>query len=121
MSDVLLIDADPLERESLRDVLERAGHRVLEAGDGKAGIAVFGSFAVDVVVCDLQVPRLDGREVLRQVHSLRPQVRLVALSDSGRDLRAPASPRILAKPFAAHDLLEAVAGALPGTPEDRSA
>lgn len=65
MAHVLIVDDDQGIRETVRLVLEDAGHRVAEAGDGLAALdALRASGAPAVVLLDLMMPRLDGAGVL---------------------------------------------------------
>jgi class 3 adenylate cyclase/CheY-like chemotaxis protein len=62
---VLVVDDDPLNRAMLSMSLGAAGHDVLEAGDGRAAIAMLGEHAVDIVLTDIEMPELDGYGLLR--------------------------------------------------------
>ena len=70
----------------MRDLAERAlqlaGFQVLTASDGRDALEVFRDRAADVrvVVLDLTMPHLNGEEVLREMHRLRPGVRVVLSS-----------------------------------------
>ncbi len=67
---VLVADDDTVGRMLARGVLEQAGCRVLEASDGMEALRRLGSGEhVDLLVLDLQMPRLDGTEVLRRVRA----------------------------------------------------
>jgi type II secretory ATPase GspE/PulE/Tfp pilus assembly ATPase PilB-like protein/CheY-like chemotaxis protein len=67
---VLVADDDAVGRTLARGVLERAGCRVLEAPDGAEAMQrLAGGDHVDLVVLDLEMPRLDGSEVLRRLRS----------------------------------------------------
>jgi CheY-like chemotaxis protein len=82
---ILYIDDEPVLRELLRELLEVDGHRV-EIGDGgEAGIEVFRSAlrqgkAFDLVITDLGMPRLDGREVARLVKAESPTTPVALLT-----------------------------------------
>jgi type II secretory ATPase GspE/PulE/Tfp pilus assembly ATPase PilB-like protein/CheY-like chemotaxis protein len=66
---VLLVeDEDPLRRV-LRDLLERDGYTVVEAGDGVAALDEIDRHAPDAVVLDLNLPRLDGYAVLKHLRA----------------------------------------------------
>lgn len=64
---VLIVDDEPLVRGIYRLWLERAGHRVLEAGDGLAGLDAVSSARPDLIFCDVRMPNLDGIEMLRRL------------------------------------------------------
>jgi DNA-binding NtrC family response regulator len=52
----------------LQKELERAGHQVRVAPDGEAALRLLEESNVDVMLCDINMPRMDGMELLRQVH-----------------------------------------------------
>ncbi len=62
---VLVVDDDHTMRLLARQALERAGFVVVEAGDGQAALAAFREHAPDVVLLDVQMPKLDGFETCR--------------------------------------------------------
>ena len=87
---VLIVDDEPLFRLGLAAVLaedERLEFIVSEAGDGEVGLARIAAEEPPVVLLDLNMPRLDGHAVLRQVKERWPQIRVIVLtaSDSVED------------------------------------
>jgi len=52
----------------LQKELQRQGHEVRVASDGEAALKLLEENAADVVLCDINMPRLDGMEVLRRIH-----------------------------------------------------
>ncbi|HET7348806.1 MAG TPA: response regulator [Acidobacteriaceae bacterium] len=64
---ILIADDRPSSRELLRVVLERAGYEVIEAQDGEAALEEIRARKPDLVLLDLQMPRLDGYGVLKAV------------------------------------------------------
>jgi DNA-binding NarL/FixJ family response regulator len=82
---VLIVDDEPLFRLAVAAALaddERLEFVVGEAGDGVAGLARIASEKPELVLLDLNMPRLDGHAVLRQVKERWPQIRVVVLSGS---------------------------------------
>jgi DNA-binding response OmpR family regulator len=67
---ILVVDDDPVMREVLRSVLERAGHEVREAGDGRAGLRDLYAAAPDLVILDVEMPELDGWATLERIRDL---------------------------------------------------
>jgi CheY-like chemotaxis protein len=57
---ILIADDAPSSRELLRTILERQGYVVLEAVDGRQAVDEAAAFAPDLIILDLQMPRLDG-------------------------------------------------------------
>ena len=66
---VLLVDDEAPIRNSLGPYLERSGHRVLLAGDGVEALDLLGAYDVDIVVTDVLMPRMDGRELVRRLRA----------------------------------------------------
>jgi two-component system OmpR family response regulator len=76
---VLVADDDGHIREVVKFSLEQAGHRVLEAADGRAAVAICRDQPVDVVVLDIVMPEQDGLEVCRRLRE-RSQIPILFLS-----------------------------------------
>lgn len=66
---VLLVDDEAPIRASLGPYLERSGYRVLLASDGVEAVDLLGSYQVDIVVSDVLMPRMDGRELVRRLRA----------------------------------------------------
>jgi len=79
---VLVVDDDPHIRQLLVFALEKAGLATREAGDGEAALAAVAAERPDLVVLDINMPKLDGLEVCRR---LRAQGDLPILFLSSRD------------------------------------
>jgi len=67
---VLIVDDDAVTRELLRGVLERAGHEVREAQDGRAGLRELYASSPDLVILDVEMPELDGWATLERIRDL---------------------------------------------------
>jgi type II secretory ATPase GspE/PulE/Tfp pilus assembly ATPase PilB-like protein len=76
---VLLVEDEETLRRLLRDVLERSGFAVTEASDGIEALEMIDRSAPDIVVLDLDLPRLDGYGVLRRLRSRRETAALPVL------------------------------------------
>lgn len=66
---ILIVDDDPHIREVLSFALAKAGMETAEAGDGEAALAAIGARAPDLVVLDINMPRMDGLEVCRRLRA----------------------------------------------------
>ncbi len=128
MSRVLIIDDELSLRQVMRVILERAGHTVLDAPDGSAGMALWHREPTDVVVTDLFMPEKDGLQVLMEMKKVATKPKIIAMSGGGQkgllDWRANAlalgADRVLVKPFDGQTLLltiQEVLGRLPDTKE----
>jgi DNA-binding response OmpR family regulator len=118
---VLLIDDDPAMRGTMRKILEREGHEVRDAPNGREGIELFRAEGADVVVTDLIMPEQEGIETIIELRELSPSVRILAVSGGegvlgpdGRlfDAEALGADASLAKPFTVDQLRNAVAALL---------
>ena len=64
MAKILIIDDEKAIRTALRDILEHEKHKVEEAEDGASGLEKAKKGGFDVVLCDIKMPKMDGKEVL---------------------------------------------------------
>ncbi len=67
MARILIVDDSPTETYKFREILERNGHQVLEAGNGADGVAVARQEKPDVVLMDVVMPGLNGFQATRQL------------------------------------------------------
>ena len=126
MARLLVIDDEKLARLTLRKILERAGHEVVEASNGSEGIAMYRAQPFDAVITDIIMPDKEGVETIIELKRDFPQVRLIAISGGGRTRNLDflklamqyGAEKILAKPFSQDDLVDAVESLLanPVTP-----
>ena len=83
---LLVIDDDAPSRRLVAAIFGEEGYRVVGAPDGPRGIASVASGAPDVVLLDMQMPAMDGIEVLEKLVKIAPQVPVVMLT-AERDVR----------------------------------
>ncbi len=79
----LIVDDDPNVRRSLCELLESVGFATLEAGDGRTALDLIDREAIDVVLLDLELPRLSGTEVLQEVARREIDLAVVIVSGKG--------------------------------------
>ncbi len=70
MATVLAVDDSPSIRQMIKVVLGPAGHTVIEAGDGAEGLAKARSETVNLVITDLNMPVMNGLEMIKQLRTL---------------------------------------------------
>lgn len=112
---VLVVDDEEVVRTLVSRALREAGYDVVEASHGAAALALLASKAPDLelVICDLVMPGLNGRELARWLGAHRPDLPILLISGyplaylEAHDLYDSAIP-LLRKPFLPSRLLEAV-------------
>ena len=77
---ILIADDEPNHRRALSISLRLEGYEVAEAVDGQHALELLAEHDVDVVVCDLMMPRVDGLELARRLRFAFPGVRVVLMS-----------------------------------------
>lgn len=82
-ANILLIDDDPVLRKNIKDYFEDSGFTVIEAENGQVGLEIFNKEKPDLVITDLQMPVLDGLEVLSTVTKASPGTPIVVISEAG--------------------------------------
>jgi DNA-binding NtrC family response regulator len=104
---VLIADDDVRVRETLNDVLLRAGHEVFAESTGRGALARLARESVDLIITDVYMPEMDGVELLlalRQTHAALP---VVVISGGGNRgavetldaLEMLGATHVLRKPF----------------------
>lgn len=107
-----MIEDEPALRELVRLLLERAGHQVTEAADGREGVRMVFSARPDLVVLDVGLPELDGWAVLERIREMSdlPVLMLTAQATEVhkvRGLQAGADDYVT-KPFGRQELVARV-------------
>jgi two-component system response regulator HydG len=80
---VMVVDDQRAHRLMLKAHLEDAGYRVLEAADGEAALALAEKEAVDLVLMDVVMPRLDGQAALARLKALLPESPILMMTAYG--------------------------------------
>ncbi|MGD9099018.1 MAG: response regulator, partial [Anaerolineae bacterium] len=83
MDKLLLVDDESAITANLAPFLERAGFAVVVAADGEEALLQVASAAPDLVVLDVLMPKLDGREVLRRLRRAGNWVPVILLTQVG--------------------------------------
>ena len=84
MASVLVVDDDLTVREVLTAYLRARGHAVTEAGDGLEALRLVRALQPDLVVLDVMLPGLDGREVCRRLRAMG-DIPIIMLTALGRE------------------------------------
>ncbi|HMP90188.1 MAG TPA: response regulator transcription factor [Kiritimatiellia bacterium] len=119
MTSLLLIEDEPDMLNSLSTSLRFEGYVVHPAADGAAGLSLARQYQPDLIICDIQLPGMDGFEVLASVRTDPalgdiPFIFLTARGEKGNIRRGMVSGAddYLVKPVALDELLEAIRGRL---------
>ena len=130
MARILVVDDDAAVQMTIRLLLERAGHGVVTANDGRKGLALCQTGDFDLLFLDIFMPGMDGFETMRMVRQHRPQMPIIVISgrpvasesDTAPDFLTMATKlgavSSLQKPFRPADLLAAVTGCLAAADRD---
>jgi DNA-binding response OmpR family regulator len=114
---VLVVEDDEAIRRGLVDALGVNNYEVLEAGDGRSGLATAIGCEVDIVLLDIMMPGMDGMAVLRELRKAKPSLPVIFLTAKGdapdrvKGLRQGADDYI-AKPFSLAELLARIEAVL---------
>ncbi len=116
-SKLLLVDDEQAITENLAPFLERSGFSVVVAQDGEQALALVETEKPDAIILDVLMPKLDGREVLRQLRAEGNWIPILLLTQVGEAVeRAMAleegADDYLNKPFDPHELIARIRAVL---------
>ncbi|MBA3444627.1 MAG: response regulator [Gemmatimonadales bacterium] len=117
---ILVVDDDPGIRRALHILLSREGYRVTQARDGMEALRLWRDSGGDLVITDLHMPEKDGIEMIVELLSHTPGIRIIAMSGGGQtrrlDLLSNASMlgavHTIEKPFTLNEMMTTVRRAL---------
>ena len=112
---ILHVEDNELNRKIVRDLLRRTPYRLIEAIDGEAGVATALEQRPDLILMDLQLPKLSGLEAMRALRQApatmdTPIIAITSFALSGDQQKAEAAgaSAYLAKPYSPFGLLEMI-------------
>ncbi len=114
---ILIADDESLRLMSLREQLEKLGHRVVaEASDGRSAVELARDLRPDIAIMDIKMPGMDGIEAADKIMHERPIPIILLTAYSEKDLAERAAQAQVAaylmKPVSENDLLPAIALAI---------
>ena len=112
---IMSVDDSPSVRQMVSFTLEAAGYQVLTAGDGQEALDILKTKAADMVITDLNMPRMDGLTLIRELRGLpafrfTPIIFLTTESQASRkdEGKAAGATGWIVKPFQQEQLLAVV-------------
>ena len=82
-SNILVVDDEPVARQSLTDILKLEGYLVNSAPNGQAAVEYIRTHPVDLMIVDLRMPGMDGLEVVQVVNQVSPETEVILLTAFG--------------------------------------
>jgi two-component system phosphate regulon response regulator PhoB len=119
---ILIVEDEDAIADLARAFLEEEGYRVVLASDGREGLHLLEEGRFDLVISDVMMPVMDGREFARAVHGdpAHAELPLILMSAAGSGVvDGVPHAAFLAKPFGLTTLITLVAGLLPSAPDGR--
>lgn len=117
---ILYVEDNEVNRKIVRDLLRRTSYRLLEAHDGEAGVAAALAERPDLILMDIQLPKISGLEATRLLRAdpataATPIIAITSFALSGDDQRAKeaGATAYLAKPYSPFALLNKIRELVP--------
>jgi len=117
---ILYVEDNELNRKIVRDLLRRTAYRLIEAFDGEAGVTTALAERPDLILMDIQLPKISGLDATRRLRAEAatahtPIIAITSFALSGDEQRAKeaGASAYLAKPFSPFALLGMIRGLLP--------
>ncbi len=115
MKTILYVEDNELNRKIVRHLLARTTYRLVEATDGEAGVAAVLESRPDLVIMDIQLPKLSGLDATRRLRAAPttahiPIVVITSFALAGDDdkAREAGATAYLAKPYSPRELLQII-------------
>jgi DNA-binding response OmpR family regulator len=84
MAKILVLDDEPSILLMLKKMLERAGHEVDLALNGREGMELFEKNKPDLLITDIIMPQKEGLEIILELRKKHPELKIIAISGGGR-------------------------------------
>ena len=117
---ILYVEDNEMNRQLVRDLLKRTAYQLVEAHDGEAGVAKALEIRPDLILMDIQLPKISGMEAMRRLRAEAatagtPIIAITSFALSGDDQKAKeaGATAYLAKPYSPRDLMALIRKILP--------
>jgi two-component system cell cycle response regulator DivK len=117
---ILYVEDNEFNRKIVRQLLAKTSYRLVEAMDGEAGVAAALAAPPDLILMDIQLPKMSGLEATRQLRddartAAVPIIVVTSFALSGDDQKAKAAgaTAYLAKPYSPRELLAKIRAIVP--------
>jgi two-component system, cell cycle response regulator DivK len=117
---ILYVEDNAMNRQIVRDLLKRTKYQLIEAYDGEAGVAKALEERPDLILMDIQLPKISGMDAMRRLRSesataATPIIAITSFALSGDQQKATdaGATAYLAKPYSPRDLLALIRKLLP--------
>ena len=113
MAKILIVDDSRTSRKILREILEDAGHTIIDEADGEDGYIKYQELKPDVVTLDITMPKLDGIEALQLIRKFDENAKAIMITAAGQKdkmVRAVkyGAAEFITKPYEASDVLKVI-------------
>ncbi|WP_223453895.1 MULTISPECIES: response regulator [unclassified Pseudomonas] len=113
-STILVVEDDAIVRMLIVDVLEELEFKVLEADGSEQALVTLKDVNqhIDLMMTDVGLPVMDGRELANQARALRPALPILFASGYAENIEVPQGMHLIGKPFSIDQLRDKVKGIL---------
>lgn len=117
---ILYVEDNEFNLKIVRQLLSRTSYRLIEAMDGESGVATAQSESPDLILMDVQLPKLSGLDATRQLRADAKTAAIpivvitsFALSGDAEKAKAAGASAYLAKPYSPRELLQMIRNLVP--------
>ena len=117
---ILYVEDNEMNRQIVRDLLKRTTYKLVEAHDGEAGVAKAAEVRPDLILMDIQLPKISGIDAMKRIRAEAataaiPIIAITSFALSGDEQKAKeaGATAYMAKPYSPRDLMALIRKVLP--------